>query len=115
MVLSSDAAATAARPPSSTPAPPPAPVPLSSVLALEALLRHAVALVVPLLPPPAPRFLVDSWLELWDGRMHELEAHLDMRVVMEGGLFQRRLAAAVAGGEAGNCESMLRMIQLLLP
>ena len=108
--------ASAVTPPSAiTPTPPLAPVSLSSVLVLEALLRSAVALVVPLLPPPAPRRLVDSWLELWEGCMHELEEHLDMDVLCEGGLFQRRLAAAVEGGEAKNCERMLRMLQLLQP
>ena len=86
---------------------------LSSVHVLEALLRRSVRMLVPLLPPPPPRRLVDSWLGLWDGRMHELEEHLDMDVLSEGGLFQRRLAAAVAGGEARTCEHLLRMIQLL--
>ena len=111
--FSSGAAATATPPPSRNPAPPPALVPLSSVLALEALLRRAVTLVVPLLSPPPPRRLVDSWLDRWESRLRELEEHLDMDVLAEGCRFQRRLAAAVAGGEAGNCESMLRMIQLL--
>ena len=46
--------------------------------------------------------------------MRELEELLDMDVLSEGCRFQRRLAAAVESGEAGNCESMLRMI-LLLP
>ena len=110
----SGATAAAKPPPASTPAPSPAPVPFSSVLALEALLRRAVALVVPLLPPPAPRFLVEDWLDRWEGCLRELEAHLDMRVVTEGCCFQRHLVAAVESGEAGNCESMLRMI-LLLP
>ena len=96
-----------------TVAPPPALAPLSSVHVLEALLRRAVRLAVPLLPPPPPRRLVDSWLELWDGRMHELEEHLDMDVLSEGGLFQRRLAAAVAGGDARTCAHLMRMIQLL--
>ena len=90
-------------------------MPLSSVLALEALLRRAVTLVEPLLPPSAPRFLVEDWLDRWEGSLRELEALLDMRVVTEGCCFQRHLAAAVEGGEAGNCESMLRMIKLLLP
>ena len=114
--LSTDAAATVSPPPSSTPAtpaPPPAPVPFSSVLALEALLHRAVTLVAPLLPPPAPRFRVENWLDRWESRLRELEAHLDMRVVTEGCCFQRHLAAAVEGGETENCESMLRMIQLL--
>ena len=106
-------AAAVAPPPSSTLPPLPAPVPLSSVLALEALLRRAVALVAPLLPQPAPRFLVEDWLDRWEGCLRELEAHLDMRVVTEGCCFQRHMAAAVEGGEADNYESMLRMIQLL--
>ena len=45
--------------------------------------------------------------------MHELEEHLDMDVLSEGGLFQRRLAAAVAGGDARTCAHLMRMIQLL--
>ena len=102
-----------------SPAAPPHPAsllpatPLAPILALEVLLRSATALVVPLLPPPAPRFLVEDWLDRWEGRLHELEARLDMRVLTEGCRFQRQLAAAVMCGKAGDCERMLRTIQLL--